>query len=71
MTIHLRVHHPDVPAEVSNFRIIPLKAVRKPLDRQINEALNITNSDIDILLSNGTEWRLGHPPRASVTRPER
>ena len=71
MTIHLRVHHPDVPTDASNFRMNPLRAVRKPLDRQITEALNIANSDVDILLNSGTEWRSGHLSRASVTRPER
>ena len=69
MTIHAKKHHPDVTTVASNFRMIPLKLIRKPLDQQITEALEIANARVDILLNSGTEWRSGQIPRAAVTRP--
>ena len=69
MTIHAKVHHPDVPHSMSNFRMIPLKRISKPLDRQITESLVISNASVDILMNSGSEWRAGAVPRASVGRP--
>ena len=69
MTIHARVYHPDETRLVSNFRMIPLKTYRKPMERQISEALLIANSEPDILLNSGSEWGAGRVPRASVSRP--
>ena len=69
MTIHAKKHHPDVTTVASNFRMIPLKLIRKPLDRQITEALEIANSSVDILFNSGTEWRFGQIPRTAVTSP--
>ena len=69
MTIHSRVHHQDIPRLVSHYRMVPIKAVRKPLDRQISEALFIANSDDDVLLNSGAEWGAGRVPRAAVARP--
>ena len=66
MTIHAKVHHPDVPHSVSNFRMVPLRRISKPLDRQISEALTISNASVDILMNSGSEWRAGAVPRASV-----
>jgi len=40
MTIHEKIHHPDVPQGKENFRMIPFKRISKPLDRQITEVLN-------------------------------
>ena len=68
MTIHAKVHHPDVPHSMSNFRMIPLKKISKPLDRQITESLVISNASVDILMNSGSEWRAGAVPRASVGR---
>ena len=69
MTIHARVHHEDVPKSELKFRMVPLRRVSKPLDRQISEALLISNSNADVLLNSGAEWRSGQVPRASVSRP--
>ena len=69
MSIHARVHHPDEPRLATNFKMIPLKTINKPMDRQITEALNIANANVDILLNSGSEWRSGLVPRASVSRP--
>ena len=69
MTIHARVHHGEVPKSELKFRMVPLRRILKPLDRQISEALLINNSDADILLNSGSEWRSGQVPRASVCRP--
>ena len=59
MTIHSRVHHQDTPRLVSHYRIVSIKAVRKPLERQISEALFIATSDDDVLLNSGAEWGVG------------
>ena len=67
--IHSKVHHPDEPRLATNFKMITLKTINKPMDRQITEALNIASAKVDVLLNSGSEWRSGLVPRASVTRP--
>ena len=62
MTIHSRVYHEDAPKLVSHYRMMPLKAVKKPLDRQIFEALFIANYEDDVLLNSGAEWDAGQVP---------
>ena len=69
MTIHARVHHPDVPRLDLKFKMTVLKRMIKPLDRQISEALCISNSSVDVLMNSGSEWRGGQVPRAAVARP--
>ena len=69
MTIHAKVHHPNEQRMMSKFKMIPLRTYRKPLERQIKEALLINNSEVDILLNSGSEWWAGRVPRASVSRP--
>ena len=69
MTIHAKVHHPNEQRMMSKFKMIPLRTYRKPLERQIKEALLINNSEVDILLNSGSEWGAGRVPRASVSRP--
>ena len=69
MTIHHRIHHPDLPRLVDPYRMVPVRSYKKPLDRQISEALTINNTQVDILLNSGSEWRTGRLPRASVSRP--
>ena len=49
--------------------MMPIKTIRKPLDRQISEALFIANSEDDVLLNSGAEWGAGRVPRAAVARP--
>ena len=46
-----------------------VKSVRKPLDRQVSEALEIYNSEAEILMNSGAEWRASQVPRAAVARP--
>ena len=69
MTIHALVHHSDVPRLELKFKMAVLKQMIKPLDRQISEALYISNSSADVLLNSGSEWRGGQVPRAAVARP--
>ena len=69
MTIHSRVHHHDAPRLVSHYRMMPIKTIRKLLDRQISEALFIANSEDDVLLNSGAEWGAGRVPRAAVAKP--
>ena len=69
MVIHHRVHHPDVPKSVDHYRMEPVKSFRTPLDRQVSEALTINNSQVDVLMNSGSEWRVGRLPRAAVSQP--
>ena len=69
MSIHMKIHHPKEPWLVSNFKMIPVKSVRKTLDRQVSEALEIYNSEAEILMNSGAEWRASQVPRAAVARP--
>ena len=68
MSTHMKVHHSNVPIQVSNFRMVTLRSFHTPLGRQISEGLSIYNSDVDILLNSGSEWGAGQIPRASVSR---
>ena len=68
MVIHARVHHPQVQRNDLRFKMVAVKRITKPLDRQISEALMISNADVDVLLNSGTEWGAGQIPRASVAR---
>ena len=69
MTIHSRVHHQDDPRHVSHYWMMPIKIIRKSLDRQISEALSIADSEDDVLLNRGAEWGAGRVSRATVARP--
>ena len=69
LVIHHRTHHPDLPRLVAHYRMAPIRSYKTPLDRQISEALDINNSEVDILLNSGSEWGAGKLPRASVARP--
>ena len=56
---------------VTNSALIPpspVQSFKTPLDRQVSEALFINNSQADILLNSGSEWRAGSLSRASVSR---
>ena len=48
MVIHARVHHLDVPRPELQFRMSVVKRATNPLDRQISEALMISNADVDV-----------------------
>ena len=41
------------------FRMSVVKRATNPLDRQISEALMISNTDVDVLLNSGVEWGAG------------
>ena len=69
MTIHMKVHHPNLPRSASYFKMIPVKSFRSPLERQVSEALSINNAEVDLVMNSGSEWRCGRLPRAAVTRP--
>ena len=40
MSTHMKVHHSNVPIQVSNFRMVTLRSFHTPLGRQISEGLN-------------------------------
>ena len=69
MVIHSRVHHPDEDRSTVKYRMEILKSIRRPLDRQITEAMYISKSSADVLLNSGSEWRSNPVPRAAVARP--
>ena len=69
LVIHHKTHHPDLPRDVSHYRMVLVRSYRSPLDRQIGEALEIYNADVDVLMNSGAEWGAGRLPRASVARP--
>ena len=60
MVIHNQKYH---------FKMEALQTFQKPLDRQIEEALRIKNSEFEILMNSGTEWRIDSVPRARFTAP--
>ena len=66
MVIHNIAHH-DSPTE-NNFQMRVVKIVSRPLDRQIDESIRIKDSEADIILNSGSEWRGDRVPRASFQR---
>ena len=67
MVIHNRIHHDSVPS--LNFEMKAVKTFTTPLERQLDEALRIKNSEADVLMNSGSEWRLDSIPRANFTAP--
>ena len=67
MVIHNKKFHQD--SKVLNFRMEGLGHFHRPLDRQIDEALRIKNSDAMIIMNSGAEWRQPALPRASFSAP--
>ena len=63
MVIHNIAHH-DSPTE-NSFQMRVVKIVSRPLDRQIDESIRIKDSEADIILNSGSEWRGDRVPRAS------
>ena len=63
MVMNNMAHH-DSPKE-NNFQIRVVKLISDPLKRQIDEIIRIKDSDADIILNSGSEWRGGPIPRAS------
>ena len=57
MVIHNRILHASVPS--LNFEMKAVKTFTTPLERQLDEALRIKNSEADVLMNSGSEWRLG------------
>ena len=55
MVIHNITHH-DSPSE-NHFEMKVVKIISKPLERQIDESIRIQNSDANIILNSGSEWR--------------
>ena len=62
LVIHHKTHHPDLPRDVSHYRMVLVRSYRSPLDRQIGEALEIYNADVDVLMNSGAEWGAGRLP---------
>ena len=57
MSIHSRVHHPEADRTEIHYRMEVLKVHRRPLDRQIGEALSIANSSAGIKMNKlGLSW---------------
>ena len=67
MVIHNRKFHSD--ATEFNFKMQGLRHFKRPLDRQIDEALRIKNSTATILMNSGAEWRQPAIPRATFSAP--
>ena len=67
MVIHNVTHH-ESPTE-NNFQMRVLKIITKPLDRQIDESIRIKDSEADIILNSGSEWRADKIPRAAFQAP--
>ena len=55
MVIHNMAHH-DSPTE-NNFQMRVVKQISDPLKRQIDESIRIKDSDADLILNSGSEWR--------------
>ena len=62
-------HMKEFKDGVSTNGMEALRTFQKPLDRQIEEALRIKNSEFEILMNSGTEWRIDSVPRARFTAP--
>ena len=67
MVIHKRMHHSC--ATSLNFKMEAVKTFSSPLERQLDEALRIKNSEVDILMNFGSEWKLDSIPRANFSAP--
>ena len=67
MVIHNQKYHQG--SKEFHFKMEALRTFQKPLDRQIEEALRIKNSEFEILMNSGTEWRIDSVPRARFTAP--
>ena len=67
MVIHNKKFHPD--STTLNFRMEGLRHIRRPIDRQIDEAMRIKNSTARILMNSGAEWRQPAIPRAGFSAP--
>ena len=63
MVIHNTIHH-DSPTEM-NFQMKIIKNFHSPMDRQINESVRINNSEADVIMNSGSEWRSNRIPRAT------
>ena len=65
MVIHNWNHHDGTRS--LNFRMEEIKTFVKPPDRPLDEALRINNSEADIIINSGAEWRLDAIPRVNFT----
>ena len=63
MVIHNIAHHDS--SKDNHFQMSVVKLISNPLNRQIDESLRIKDSDADIILNSGSEWRGDRVPRAS------
>ena len=67
MVIHNRMQYSC--ATSLNFKMEAVKTFSSPLERQLDEALRIKNSEVDILMNSGSEWKLDSIPRANFSAP--
>ena len=65
---HLQEHHPDRVGDKSAFQFRVAKTFRKPLERQISEAVKIHGCKASICLNSKAEWMLPATDRIVVTR---
>ena len=63
MVIHNIAHH-DSPSE-NNFQMKVVRIISNPLERQIDESIRDQNSEAQIILNSGSEWRGDRVPRVS------
>ena len=65
---HLNIYHPEREGDPTVFKIIVIQTFRRPLPRQITEAVFIHNNDADIKMNSKSEFRQPAIPRIITTR---
>ena len=65
---HLQEHHPDRVGDKSAFQFRVAKTFRRPLERQIWEAVRIHGCKANICLNSKAEWMHPAIDRIVVTR---
>ena len=65
---HIKDYHPEAAGKEETFSVRVLKTYKKPLDRQIAEAVSIHRSKADILLNRKEEWLPPVTYRLQATR---
>ena len=65
---HLREDHPEVEGGDSTFNFDVVRTFRKPMERQVAEAVAIHTCQADTILNSKSEWEQPATERLVVTR---
>ena len=65
---HLQLFHPDNAGDPEVFKIKSNATFKKSLERQVNEGVNIVNSNADYLMNSKSEYHQPAIHRVTVTR---